>query len=435
MPSKVKLKRSYTTGAVPTSSDLDTNECCINWADGKLFVKNNTGNIVSIRLGGSAVVEATTAAGFPATGSAGTLYHATSSSRIYFWDSSGFYVEAGTSGGGGSGGDGADSTLRALFTPPAPTSATATAGNAQATVSWTAPTVLAQTPITDYTLQYSSNSGSSWTTFTRSASTTTSATVTGLTNGTAYTFRVAGVNGVGTGAYSAASASVTPAAGTPPGAPTGLTATGGNAQISLAWTAPASVGSSAITGYALEYTPSGGSAQTVATGSTSTSYTITGLTNGTAYTARVAAVNAAGTGSYTAASSSVTPAASTSKLTVTRGSGGASTFTGLGTAASPYTRSARVMNNNADGIMQGFGGLYTFTATASGTAYVTCTFYDDINNQNSGSIRKNGTTQGSYIGDGATATARSFTVASGDVITFWGESTLTSFANVSVWVV
>jgi hypothetical protein len=93
------------------------------------------------------------------------------------------------------------------------------------------------------------------------------------------------------------------------------------------------------------------------------------------------------------------------------------------------------MNNNADGIMQGFGGLYTFTATASGTAYVTCTFYDDINNQNSGSIRKNGTTQGSYIGDGATATARSFTVASGDVITFWGESTLTSFANVSVWVV
>jgi hypothetical protein len=101
--------------------------------------------------------------------------------------------------------------LRALFVPPAPTSVTATAGNAQATVSWTAPTVLSQTPITDYTVQYSSNSGSSWTTVTRSASTATSATVTGLTNGTAYTFRAAAVNGVGTGAYSTASTAVTPA--------------------------------------------------------------------------------------------------------------------------------------------------------------------------------------------------------------------------------
>jgi hypothetical protein len=78
-------------------------------------------------------------------------------------------------------------------------------------VSWTAPTgVIAQAPITDYVVQYSSNSGSTWTTFTRAASTATSATVTGLTNGTAYTFRVAAVNAVGTGSYSSASASVTP---------------------------------------------------------------------------------------------------------------------------------------------------------------------------------------------------------------------------------
>ena len=52
MPNKVKLKRSYTAGAVPTSSDLDTNECCINWADSKLFVKNPAGQIVSVTLGG-----------------------------------------------------------------------------------------------------------------------------------------------------------------------------------------------------------------------------------------------------------------------------------------------------------------------------------------------------------------------------------------------
>jgi len=98
------------------------------------------------------------------------------------------------------------------FLPPAPTSVTATPGNAQAEVSWTAPTVLAQTPITDYVVQFSSDSGSSWTTFTDGTSTSTSATVTGLTNDTAYVFRVAGVNGIGTGAFSSASSAVTPVA-------------------------------------------------------------------------------------------------------------------------------------------------------------------------------------------------------------------------------
>jgi hypothetical protein len=52
MANKIKLKRSYTAGAVPLASDLDTNECCVNWADGKLFVKNAAGNIVSVTLGG-----------------------------------------------------------------------------------------------------------------------------------------------------------------------------------------------------------------------------------------------------------------------------------------------------------------------------------------------------------------------------------------------
>jgi hypothetical protein len=97
-----------------------------------------------------------------------------------------------------------------LFLPPAPTSLTATAGNAQVAVSWTAPTVLAQTPITDYIVQSSTNSGSTWTTVSDGVSTATSYTVTGLTNGTPIVFRVAAVNGVGTGAYSSATSSVTP---------------------------------------------------------------------------------------------------------------------------------------------------------------------------------------------------------------------------------
>jgi hypothetical protein len=115
----------------------------------------------------------------------------------------------GATGPAGEGG-GADSALRALFAPPAPTGVAAIAGDEQATVSWSAPTVLAQTPITDYTVQSSTDSGSTWATFSRAESTATNATVTGLTNGTPVAFRVAGVNGAGTGSYSAASSSVTP---------------------------------------------------------------------------------------------------------------------------------------------------------------------------------------------------------------------------------
>ena len=222
MPNKVLPKRLWTANYVPLASELVDNEMAVNWADAKLFVKNpTTGSVVSITLGGgggsASIVEAATAADFPATGSSQTLYISTTYSRVYRWDATaGVYIEIGTSGGGGSGGDGTDSVLRALFVPAAPTNVTASAGNAQATVSWTAPSgVISQAPVTDYVVQYSSNSGSSWTTFSDGTATTTNATVTGLTNGTAYTFRVAAVNGVGQGAWSSASSAATPSSFSP----------------------------------------------------------------------------------------------------------------------------------------------------------------------------------------------------------------------------
>ncbi len=94
-----------------------------------------------------------------------------------------------------------------------------------------------------------------------------------------------------------------------PGAPTSVSGTAGNGSVALAWTAPASDGGSAITGYRV--TPYvGGTAQTpVLTGSTATSFTVNGLTNGTAYTFTVAAINAVGTGPDSAASGAVTPTA------------------------------------------------------------------------------------------------------------------------------
>ena len=104
--------------------------------------------------------------------------------------------------------------FRMGFVPGAPTSVTAslpsTYGNTTASVSWTAPVTVGSPALNDYAIQYSSDSGSNWTTFSDGVSTSTSVTVTGLTNGTAYVFRVAAVNTIGTSAYSTVSNSVTP---------------------------------------------------------------------------------------------------------------------------------------------------------------------------------------------------------------------------------
>lgn len=75
-----------------------------------------------------------------------------------------------------------------------------------------------------------------------------------------------------------------------PVAPTSLAGTPGDGQVALTWTAPATTHGT-ITGYVVECTPNGGATVVVATGSTTASFAVTGLTNGTAYTFRVAAVN------------------------------------------------------------------------------------------------------------------------------------------------
>ena len=80
-----------------------------------------------------------------------------------------------------------------------------------------------------------------------------------------------------------------PLSGDPPLAPTGLTATSGNAQIALSWTASLTATSYNV----LRSTTNGGPYTTVGTSAT-TSFTNTGLTNGTIYYYVVAAVNTAG---------------------------------------------------------------------------------------------------------------------------------------------
>jgi hypothetical protein len=91
-----------------------------------------------------------------------------------------------------------------IIAPNAPTNLSATAGNQQVSLSWTAPLRNGGASITDYAVQYSSDNGNTWTTFSDGTSSSTSATVTGLTNATAYKFRVAAINSAGTGQYTSA---------------------------------------------------------------------------------------------------------------------------------------------------------------------------------------------------------------------------------------
>jgi len=206
--------------------------------------------------------------------------------------------------------------------PGAPTSLGGTAGDQQVELSWTAPTGNGGASLTGYRIESSTNSGSSWSTVVAdTGSTSTSHTATSLTNGTEYLFRVSAINAVGTGTASGTTSSKPM---TTPGVPTSLGGTAGDTQVELSWTAPASDGGSALTGYRVESsTNSGSSWSTVVadTGSASTSYTVTSLANGTEVDFRVSAINVVGTGSASS-SATATPRTTPGKPTALAGTPG-----------------------------------------------------------------------------------------------------------------
>ncbi len=348
-------------------------------------------------------------------------------------------------------------TVNAIV-PGAPTIGSATAGNTQASVAFSAPASNGGANISGYTV--TSNPGGLTGTGAGSP-----ITVTGLTNGVAYTFSVTATNSAGTSSASAASNAITPASpqtitfnnpgaqnfGTAPtltatstsgltvtftssttgvctitsggllnfvtagtctinadqagdssflaapqvsrsftvtavvaGAPTAATATAGDTQASIAFTAPVNTGGATISGYTVTANPGG----LTGTGATSP-IIVTGLTNGQAYTFTVTATNSAGTGAASVASNSVTPKAA---QTITFNNPGAQNFgtTPTLTATSNSGLTVAFTSSTTGVCTSTSGGALTFVTAG------TCT----INADQAGN--------GSYLA--ATQVSRSFTV-------------------------
>ena len=215
--------------------------------------------------------------------------------------------------------------------PGAPTTVTVAAGSSQATISWAAPASNGGNTISDYRVTVFDSLGGTPTGVTGGTSrlvgsATPTLIFTGLTSAVGYTFKVEAVNAAGFSPSSALSAVVTPGATPPtttpptttpvasaPSAPTISAATrSASGAVTVTFTAPVATGGSAITDYTLEYstTPAfaAGTGTIFAhTASPAPAQTVGGLINGTPYFFHVRAINAAGTGAWSAISTSATP--------------------------------------------------------------------------------------------------------------------------------
>lgn len=262
--------------------------------------------------------------------------------------------------------------------PSTPTGLAATPGDRQVALTWNA-----SSGATSYNVKSSTTSGGPYDVIASNVS-STSFTDTGLNNGTTYYYVVSARNAGGESGNSG-QVSAVPQVGLP-SAPTGLTATAGNAQIALSWNASAGASSYRVK----RSTTSGGPYTTVGT-PTSTTFTNTGLTNGTRYYYVVSAVNVAGesgnSSQVSAVPQGVAPPAPTG-LAAAWGSALANLAWNASSGAATY----RVKRSTTS------GGPYTVIATG-----VTSTIY-----QNSGLA--NGTTYYyvvSAVDSGGTESAKS----------------------------
>ena len=195
--------------------------------------------------------------------------------------------------------------------PSAPAAPTLTVGSSGTIdVAWLPPTSSGYSSIADYDVRYKESLVTGWQDLSHNGA-ARSASITGLTDGTAYDVQVRASNADATGPWSTTSVD-TPLNLSKPGAPAPPTLTHGAQQISVSWLEPSNNGGSAINDYDVDWRQgTEGDWTDLNHAGTARSAIITGLTNGQEYQVRVRANNAVADGNWSGASlatPSTTPA-------------------------------------------------------------------------------------------------------------------------------
>ncbi len=268
------------------------------------------------------------------------------------------------------------STASAAVTPAgvplSPSSITGTGLGGSTTIEWIVPTSDGGSAITDYVIEYSVAGSGTWTTFADGTSTATTATITGLTAGSSYEFRVSAKNLIGSSLPSFTS----PVVDALPAAPTISSVTGASGKVTVAWNAPSHLGSGTLTDYEVTaYDADGNVAGSCNPASGQRTCEVTGLDNGSSYTFKVAVVTTVGSSAQSSASSVVVPAgvpsAPANVVAVTSGSNMTVTFDAPsdngGSAITSY-----VVTSDPAGATCTVGAnatTYTCTGLTAGTNY------------------------------------------------------------------
>ena len=260
--------------------------------------------------------------------------------------------------------------------PGAPANVTAAAGDHDAVVSFAAPSDGGDS-IDLYTVTASPGGA-------QASSASSPVTVTGLTNGTTYTFKVTAANGAGTGPASFASKGVIP--GTAPSVPTAVHAVSGSTKtktgpLTVTYKTPASNGGPPITRYTAKCTSGNGGATRTGThsGATAAPIAVASVTTGKTYACTVTATNAIGTSPASAKSPAVVvgaPAAPT-KVTAVRVASGRRKVSfkpaaNNGSPVTSYTASCASGNGGVTRAKSGTGSPLTVTGLTAGKRYA-CT--------------------------------------------------------------
>jgi hypothetical protein len=204
---------------------------------------------------------------------------------------------------------GLESPARNWVTPPGePTGLRVTPGNGSVTLNWGAPRFTGGSPVEGFVVSVHKGMPSETSRVKEVWASTPGArslTVTGLANGTGYTFFLQAYNAEWYGNSAFTPAPITPR--TVPTAPRIGTPSAGNGSAVVRWLAPTGNGGSALTGYTVRAYRGTTLVKAVTTGASATSVTVPGLYNGATYTFAVTANNVAGAGPASARSAAVVP--------------------------------------------------------------------------------------------------------------------------------